>query len=300
MNIKQLIYESTRYIHAHYTDNLTVAGIAAKMYLSTSYFAASFRLYTGYTVKAYLNAVRLYRAAEMLRDSSAPIADVAYETGFSSQQALTRSFSQLYGIAPQKFRANRPALEPFPNPNIWQEVIMNEEYQAIFNNVRIEHKEELCVVGIECNIHYNSGEGTAPIGGLWDKWFSANYLEQIKNRIDATVLGITYGESADGAAKYLIGAAVASSDDVPPDMVCRTFPASGYAVFSATLEQIWTGNVWRTFYHHWLPQSGYTMPDKQLREHFPTATEYPGIELYDEQFCGPESLVHLYAPVRKA
>ena len=303
MGIRQYIYESTQYIHSNYEENLSVADIATQVHLSPSYFAAAFRQHTGYTVKVYLNAVRLYRAAKMLQDSKVSITEIAHATGFSSQQLFTRNFSQMYGMSPTKFRAKCPEIKPFSNPNIFKEKIMSNEYQAIFDNVRIEHKEKIYVVGIECDIDYNAKDGTNPIGDLWTKWNEEILITKFANRIENSgkhinELGITHGETADGTAKYMIGVYVESADDVPDGMVCREFPASDYAVFSATLEQIWTGKVWWTFYHHWLPNSGYTMQDKQFRN-YPTSTEYPIIELYDENSGGVKGTVHLYAPVRK-
>lgn len=49
------------------------------------------------TIKEYMAKRRLCLAAFALRDTDIPIIDIAFEYGFSSQQALTRAFTNAYG-----------------------------------------------------------------------------------------------------------------------------------------------------------------------------------------------------------
>jgi len=114
MNIKQIIYEATAYIHMNFNEPMSVDDISAQVNFSTSYFAAVFRVLTGFTVKKYLNNYRLHQAATALVSSSKRIADIAYDTGFSSQQTFTKSFTKTYGMSPAQFRLAQPQFEPFP------------------------------------------------------------------------------------------------------------------------------------------------------------------------------------------
>jgi len=120
MDIKQIIYESTLYIHDNYSEPISVTDISAQAHLSPSYFAAVFRILTGFTVKNYFNRYRLHRAAVELVASGKRIIEIAFEVGFWSQEAFTRSFSKAYGITPAQFRLLKPPFEPFPPVNLFK------------------------------------------------------------------------------------------------------------------------------------------------------------------------------------
>ena len=53
MDITQSIYESTLHIHSVYAEPITVTDIAAKAYLSPSYFSFIFRTFTSIFRRSY-------------------------------------------------------------------------------------------------------------------------------------------------------------------------------------------------------------------------------------------------------
>jgi len=147
-------------------------------------FSFMFRTFTGFTVKNYLNSYRLYCAALDLRDSNKQLVEVAYTHGFSSQQAFTRSFSQIYGTTPAQFRLQRPSISPFPPENLLSTRRKpSMELMQCFENVRFIKKDAFYVVGVEVDIRYNSDDGTSPIGGLWDVWGNEKIAEQIPGQV---------------------------------------------------------------------------------------------------------------------
>ena len=300
MDIKQIIYDATLYIHRMYDEPITITDISAQAYLSPSYFSSQFRIFTGFTVKNYLNRYRLYRAAMDLKNSGKQIVEITYINGFSSQQAFTRSFSQMYGIAPAQFRLLNPAIDPFPPKNLWKEPIPIMELMECFENVRFIKKESFFVAGLEVDIHYNSEDGTSPIGDIWKVWKEENLGLSILDQVsaDGTVYGLTHSEDAKNKAKYMVCVEVKSLSNLPVGFVGRRFPACERAVFNTTLDIIWT-RFWHTFYAKWLPNSGYTLPDSQLKETYPTFTKHPDIEVYPSDWKNNQSIMQVYAPVVK-
>jgi len=123
--IKQLVYESTLYIHDNYSEPISVNDISAQAHFSPSYFATVFRIFTGFTIKNYFNRYRLHRAAVELAAGDKRIIDIAFEVGFLSQESFTRSFSKAYGITPAQFRLLKPAFEPFPPMNLFNLMNLN-------------------------------------------------------------------------------------------------------------------------------------------------------------------------------
>ena len=299
MDIKQYVYESTLYIHENYDEPICVADISAQAYLSPSYFATVFRIFTGFTVKNYLNRYRLYRAALELAGSSSRIIEIVFATGFTSQQAFTKSFSQAYGITPAQFRLLKPQLKPFPPKNLWKEQ-SSMELMDCFDNVKIIHKNAFFIAGLEVDINYNSEKGTAPIGGAWDLWNNGKLSEMISDQTaKGNTYGITHSETAESTAKYTVCVEVSTLDNLPVGLVGRKFDSSEYAVFKTNLDIIWTGMFWKTFYTKWLPESGYAMNDEQFRKSYATFSKYPAIEMYDKNWKDSKSIVYIYAPIVK-
>jgi AraC-like DNA-binding protein len=127
MDNKKTIFDSMMYIHRMYDEPITIMDISKQAYLSPTYFSSLFRIFTGYTVKNYLNRYRLYRAALELKNSNKRIIDIAISNGFSSHQAFTRSFSQTYYVSPAQFRLFNTTLDPFPPKYLMEEPILTME-----------------------------------------------------------------------------------------------------------------------------------------------------------------------------
>ncbi len=58
----------------------------------------------GVGVKEFILRARIQAAAEALRSTSAPIAEVALDSGFYDQSAFTRQFRRRTGLTPQRYR----------------------------------------------------------------------------------------------------------------------------------------------------------------------------------------------------
>ena len=75
------------------------------------YCSALFHQICGVTLRSYVAKRRLTMAALALRDENSRILDVALDSGFSSQEALTRAFKEAFGCTPREYR-----LSPRPLP----------------------------------------------------------------------------------------------------------------------------------------------------------------------------------------
>ena len=64
---------------------------------------------SGKTFSAWLLDLRLQRAAKMLEETSLPVAQVAYDNGFSQPSHFNRRFAERYKTTPTEFRRRRPS-----------------------------------------------------------------------------------------------------------------------------------------------------------------------------------------------
>jgi AraC family transcriptional regulator len=89
------------------TEVWTVERMAAAVGLPQRTFAAAFKQAKGIAVHQYLLRLRADRAAELLRSTELPIADIAQRVGFAHQAHMTRVLNRLKRLTPAQIRAAR-------------------------------------------------------------------------------------------------------------------------------------------------------------------------------------------------
>ncbi|MGE0554328.1 MAG: helix-turn-helix domain-containing protein [Gemmatimonadales bacterium] len=95
--------EVRRYLEAHYRTRIRLATLAQLTGLSTFHLIRVFREATGVPPYAYLEQIRVNRAAALLR-SGCPVSSVAFQTGFADQSHLTRFFKRFVGVTPGRYQ----------------------------------------------------------------------------------------------------------------------------------------------------------------------------------------------------
>ncbi|MCB0839317.1 MAG: helix-turn-helix transcriptional regulator, partial [Bacteroidetes bacterium] len=55
------------------------------------------------TAGKLIRSMRLQRAADLLKQNAASISEIAYDMGFNSHTAFTRSFKQQFGVSPTEY-----------------------------------------------------------------------------------------------------------------------------------------------------------------------------------------------------
>ncbi|MEM7169753.1 MAG: AraC family transcriptional regulator [Pseudomonadota bacterium] len=93
-----------QFIETHHGEALDVAQIAQAAHLSPSRLHALFQTHYGTSPGKYLTRYRLERAAQTLRSSHLPVAQVALGVGFEDQSAFSRSFQRHHGVTPLAYR----------------------------------------------------------------------------------------------------------------------------------------------------------------------------------------------------
>ncbi|HEY9736033.1 MAG TPA: AraC family transcriptional regulator [Trichocoleus sp.] len=95
------------YIQAHLEQDLGLSELAALLPMSPHYFAQLFKQSTGFSPHQYILQCRVKRAKELLHHTRQPIADIAFQVGFSHQSHLNRHFKRLIGVTPKQFRLSQ-------------------------------------------------------------------------------------------------------------------------------------------------------------------------------------------------
>lgn len=92
------------YVQAHMADRILVADLAREAGLAPTSFARAFSEQAGQSPHRFVLAMRLERAAELLRSSVLSLVDIANECGFSDQQHLCHAMRRHKGITPSRLR----------------------------------------------------------------------------------------------------------------------------------------------------------------------------------------------------
>lgn len=89
------------------SSTLSLEKLAGLVGLSAAHFARAFRASTGLPPHAWAAQQRLQRAAERLAATAEPIAGIAVDMGYASQQGFTTAFKRHTGVTPAVWRRER-------------------------------------------------------------------------------------------------------------------------------------------------------------------------------------------------
>ena len=98
--LKDLIH----FLQEHYAEEITVDQLASDFGYSKNHFMSIFKLHTGSSCMDFLLQLRLNKACEALIQSTAPIAEIARQVGFTNLSNFNRQFKQRYHMTPNQYR----------------------------------------------------------------------------------------------------------------------------------------------------------------------------------------------------
>ncbi len=99
------VRKACAYIDEHFADpNLALRDVAASVALSNNHFCTVFSREMGVTFSAYLTALRMRRAAELLRDTDQRTGEVAYAVGYNDPHYFSQLFKKNTGTSPRDYR----------------------------------------------------------------------------------------------------------------------------------------------------------------------------------------------------
>lgn len=101
------------YIENHINENITLLELSKAAGYSPWHSARIFKEYTGKTPFEYIRALRLTKAALVLRDEKIRVLDVALDFMFDSHEGFARAFSKEFGISPKKYSKSSPPVKLF-------------------------------------------------------------------------------------------------------------------------------------------------------------------------------------------
>ncbi len=109
---------TAREIHAYLIEHLdqrvTIEELSKKFLMNPTTLKAAFKAVYGASLAAHMKQHRMQRAAELLRQSEAPVAQIARQVGYESQSRFTASFKEACGLLPTEYRRLSEEGKPLP------------------------------------------------------------------------------------------------------------------------------------------------------------------------------------------
>jgi len=129
----ELLAQALEYIEQHITEEIRTDDIAEACYCSRSSLEKIFRFVNHISVRDYLIRRRMTRAAKTLAESpELSVLDVALMYGYSSNEAFTRAFRQVWNMLPSEFREKPRTSVLFPRLQV-----SGEEGDDFMNPTRV-------------------------------------------------------------------------------------------------------------------------------------------------------------------
>jgi two-component system response regulator YesN len=101
---RKIIAKALNYIEKNYTKPITLTDIAEYTALNASYFSKLFKDTTGVPFNKFLTRFRIEKAAELLKDPTLKIYEVADKVGYENVQYFNKVFKYVEGITPNEFK----------------------------------------------------------------------------------------------------------------------------------------------------------------------------------------------------
>jgi len=120
--------EALGYIEENLTENIKTEDIAEALFCSKSKIEKLFRYFNHITIRDYIVRRRMSKAAAEIRENpKISFLDLAIKYGYSSNEAFTRAFMQVWHITPSQYRKNPRRYVLFPGYYLHPEIMEDEK-----------------------------------------------------------------------------------------------------------------------------------------------------------------------------
>ncbi|WMN86081.1 AraC family transcriptional regulator [Vibrio parahaemolyticus] len=263
------------YIHKNLEMPLNVDHLSQQSCWSRWQLQRVFQQHTGMSVAHYVRELKLSYAAERLVNGSERSLDIAMDIGFTSENAFSRAFKQMFSMSPREYR-QKQQLSGLRQPLSLVSAPKASRLNAHFADVTIETKPAFFLKGVHQSI--NGLFSPEPnfqsiVPKLWDRLFSVkNHLYQ-----DAClgVIDVTNAHASCSQLEYWAGYPFEndqlfnSSNETFSPLDCLFVPQQSYAVITHHGKASQLAQTLEWFILHWLPNSNYRGIDGYELEIYP-------------------------------
>jgi AraC family transcriptional regulator len=97
--------QAREFVHAHFTESLTVTSIAETVGVHPVHLARTFRKHHRRTIGSYVRQLRIELACREISKPNVSLAEIASLAGFYDQGHFSKVFKNVVGLTPAQYRA---------------------------------------------------------------------------------------------------------------------------------------------------------------------------------------------------
>lgn len=252
----QYVEKLIQYIEEHLSDVLSVEELARAGFISRSKVYRDFYSVVGHPVKEYIRKRRLSNALVLIRQSDCTLADIAYQCGYSSQQALCRAVKQGIDVTPLMYKEMESSyfFHPFQGNYIYDITVRQEKLPVLYGcrfycskagelEQRAIQKAAMILPGFSGNLYGKNGIQRG--NELCYEIYTPN--EKIRDRLTAS-------------GCFLEGGIL----EIPEGIVAQTVLSDPFAKKNDNT----INDAWSYLSQVWLPQSAYQMKQQIYLEQY--------------------------------
>lgn len=268
MSYYDSMQNAINYIEDHLKEKIDLADIAKVTGYSVPHVYRIFGAMVGYSVMEYVRKRRLSNALYDLVTTNHSITEIAFDYGYESHEAFTRTFKIAYGAPPRRLR------KALSEPILFERINLLSHRIGKGENImkpEIICKESITLIGIR---KYITGPEKIKYELLTKtKEELLNIVDTISNRLEKNIFYAAYDYLPEDLEKddddlnytYYYCVAVNTADTIPTGLVKKVIPQGKYAVFNydVTANTLNGEPLTDTVYDYidgvWLPDSGFEL-----------------------------------------
>ena len=163
--IQIIVNEIDECIKNHNDEAITLRFLSRKLGYSEFHTTRKFKEISGMQFRDYLRNRRLAFALIELRDSKRSILDIAFDYGFSSHEAFTRTFKGTYGVTPSEYRR-----KPIPVVLRTKIIPFDRYFLGIGEIGMVKSTEDVKIYFVTIPAHKFLHIKNYESNGYWDFW----------------------------------------------------------------------------------------------------------------------------------
>lgn len=298
MNQMARIKESIIYIEENLMTDLSPEMIADYIHLSQFYFYRLFKDVVGTSVKDYIQKRRLSEGVYkwVALGKSKKLVDIAFEVGFKSHSAFSRSFKKAFDMTPSEYykEFQGASKQIFPTCNFWEKTFasIDEVHETAYEIVELE---PMMAIGMSSTSSLENNRNFEDVYHLQESIYDILFInKEIKAHMFEEI-GIAYECEIDQyipdrvTFKYFRGFKIDTIQGIPKNMIVKKISAGKYLKFrTISSNSVYEKTLAYIF--------GHVVHIEDLVTH-PTESNLIEIFRYDKLHPGGYIEVELYVPM---
>ncbi len=103
-DVSEMINKAIDFLIHNLTEDIRLSEVARSCGMSDSAFSRFFKKNTGHGFVRYMNRMRVNRACMLLTETTLPVTDICFESGFNNLSNFNRQFLSFCGVTPSEYR----------------------------------------------------------------------------------------------------------------------------------------------------------------------------------------------------